>query len=191
MDIIKNLLAFLNIVRKGLAKRYAIAKISRLSGANIDSEAIILVDDLRNLRLDKSVYIGAFTSLIVVNQNEHCLNSSLEIGHNTYVGEYNNIRASGGRIKIGRNCLISQHISLVATNHEYKKSATIESQSWRQTNNFIDIGDDVWIGAHSVILPGVTIGDGAIIGAGSVVTKSVASYEIVAGNPAKRIKLRE
>ena len=50
--------------------------------------------------------------------------------------------------------------------------------------------DDVWIGANAIILSGVTIGEGAIIGAGSVVTKNVEPYTIFAGNPAKKIKMR-
>jgi len=52
------------------------------------------------------------------------------------------------------------------------------------------IGNDVWIGANALILPGVTIGHGAIIGAGSIVTKSVPPYAIVSGNPAEIVKYR-
>jgi virginiamycin A acetyltransferase len=52
------------------------------------------------------------------------------------------------------------------------------------------VGNDVWIGRDATILPGVTIGDGAVIGAGSVVTKDVGPYEIVAGNPARRVRAR-
>lgn len=54
----------------------------------------------------------------------------------------------------------------------------------------IIIGNDVWIGLNTIILPGVKIGDGAVIGAGSVVTRDVQDYEIVAGNPIKHIKYR-
>ena len=51
----------------------------------------------------------------------------------------------------------------------------------------VRIGHDVWIGAAAIILPGVTIGDGAVIGAGSVVTRDVGAHQTVAGNPARRI----
>ncbi len=55
----------------------------------------------------------------------------------------------------------------------------------------IVVGDDVWLGYGAIILPGVTIGDGAIIGAGTVVTKDVPPYAIVGGNPAKVIRFRK
>lgn len=58
------------------------------------------------------------------------------------------------------------------------------------SNGPIKIANDVWIGAHTVILSGVQIGNGAIIGAGSIVTSDVPDYAIVAGNPAKVIKYR-
>jgi len=52
------------------------------------------------------------------------------------------------------------------------------------------IGDRVWIGYRAIVLPGVTIGEGAVVGAGAVVTKDVEPYEIVAGNPARKIGSR-
>ena len=54
--------------------------------------------------------------------------------------------------------------------------------------NEIIVGNDVWIGGGAILLPGVTIGEGAVVGAGAVVTKDVAPYTIVAGNPAKVIR---
>ena len=54
----------------------------------------------------------------------------------------------------------------------------------------VEIGNDVWVGCNAIILSGVKIGDGAIVGAGSVVTKDVPAYAIVAGNPAKIIRMR-
>ncbi len=52
------------------------------------------------------------------------------------------------------------------------------------------IGDDVWIGAHSTVLRGVTVGDGAVVGANSVVTRDMPSLAVVAGNPAKNLRFR-
>jgi len=54
----------------------------------------------------------------------------------------------------------------------------------------VTIGNDVWVGARSLIMSGVIIGDGAIVAAGSVVTKNISAYEVVGGVPAKRIKYR-
>lgn len=60
----------------------------------------------------------------------------------------------------------------------------------KSKNGKIKIGNDVWVGSNAIILPGVTIGNGAIIGAGSVVTRDVPSYAIVVGNPARILKYR-
>ncbi|MBI5891608.1 MAG: hypothetical protein HZB47_13225 [Nitrosomonadales bacterium] len=57
--------------------------------------------------------------------------------------------------------------------------------------NAVSIGKDAWLGANVIILPGRTIGDGAVVGAGSVVTKDVAAYTVVAGNPAKLVRERD
>jgi acetyltransferase-like isoleucine patch superfamily enzyme len=62
--------------------------------------------------------------------------------------------------------------------------------AWETSKTSVEIEEDVWIGANCVILPGVTIGRGAVIGAGSVVTKSVPAYSIYVGNPAKLMRMR-
>ena len=70
------------------------------------------------------------------------------------------------------------------TNHPYENSAL-------RKNEPVIIGNDVWIGANVCILPGVNIGDGAVLAAGAVVNKDVPSYSVVGGVPAKVIKYRE
>jgi acetyltransferase-like isoleucine patch superfamily enzyme len=153
---------------------------------------VFLVQSDRSISIGSGVYIGANSVISVRNDSskEAFMNSFLEIGTNTYIGENNNIRASGGTIKIGANCLISQNVTLVTTNHKIKKGFLINSQGWTQERNFIFIGDDVWIGANSVVLPGLNIGEGAVIAAGSVVTKDVEENAIVCGNPARFLKYR-
>jgi len=162
---------------------------------NIDSfisvNAKIEYDHIMNLKLSEGVRVESYTLLGVCSQDRKNPNSYLEIGCNTYIGEFNNIRATGGIIKIGKCCNISQHCSLIASNHSIAKGSCISSQPWDATKTGITLGDDVWVGANSVILPGVTIGMGAVIGAGSVVTKNIPEYAIAVGNPAKVIKYRE
>jgi len=118
------------------------------------------------------------------------MNSYLEIGQNTYIGELNNIRASGAKVKIGDNCLISQQVSIIGANHLYRKGTLILDDLWDEEKNFVEIEEDVWIGCGAKILPGVRIGIGSIIAAGAVVSKDVSPYSVVAGVPAKVIKYR-
>jgi len=159
----------------------------------IHRKAILSFKNNNCYKIEQGVYIGAFTVISVFDDNspDAYSDSFLSIGSNTYIGENNNIRASGGNIFIGNNCLISQFVTIVASNHNIKIGQLINKQGWSKSNNFVKINDDVWVGAGSIILPGVTIGKGAVIAAGSVVTKDVDENAIVAGNPAKFLKYRQ
>lgn len=181
---------FMKLILADMLNYLKLAKVINKFNVEIRPKALIQYDNIKDIKFGKNIYIGDFSVVTVKNYNMDERISQLTIGDNTYIGECNNIRASGGTIQIGSNCLISQHISIIATNHKYSKDTEISMQPWSVENNYVKIGDDVWIGAHCVLLPGVSIGNGAIIGAGSVVTKSVRDYEIVAGNPARFIKER-
>lgn len=118
-----------------------------------------------------------------------CYGGSVLISKNTFIGEYVIIYGHGG-VEIGSNTLIAMHTCILSSNH------TIPSKNEKIRYNPdillpTKIGSDVWVGANCTILGGVNIGDGAVIGAGSVVTKDVPPYAIVVGNPAKVIKDRE
>jgi len=166
------------------------AKQLKVDGAYVSPLATFHYDDRRDIHLAKGSYVGEFTTVWVINQNKEFRNSCLVVGENSYIGEQNNIRASGGRIVIGKNCLISQQVSIIVANHLYGKDEIIKSQPWNETNNYVIIGDDVWVGCGAQIMPGVRIGAGAIVAAGSVVTKDVEPYSIVAGVPAKKLSSR-
>jgi len=90
-------------------------------------------------------------------------------------------------IRIGARCLISQFCTIVGANHAINRSMLIADAPPAASPRNVTIGDDVWLGAGVIVLPGVTIGDGAVIGAGSVVTQPVGAYEIRVGNPARTI----
>lgn len=123
----------------------------------------------------------------------------IKIGDNCYIGE-NSILWSGDWIEIGNDVLISHNVNIVDTNsHEIndKERAAgylnmiINGHSTQKGNIKtapIKIGSHAWINFNSSILKGVTIGDGAIIAAGSVVTKDVPPYTLAGGNPAQVIK---
>lgn len=159
--------------------------------ACIEKETNIRYDHPRNLTIGTDSYIGKFSTLIIDKGfGEDTHESKIIIGDNTYIGEYNNLRAAGGTIMIGNDCLISQHVTIVSSNHGLSKDSLIRKQPWCSKNNTVTIDDDVWIGANTVILPGVHLCTGAVVAAGSIVTKDVPAYGIVCGNPAKLIKYR-
>ncbi len=113
---------------------------------------------------------------------------NLSIGEKVAIN--NNFWANAlGGIKIGNNVLIGPSVIIHSANHNFKKiDIPIRDQGHELREVIIE--DDVWVAARVTILPGVRVGKGSIITAGSVVTKDVAPYSIVTGVPAKLIKKR-
>lgn len=87
-------------------------------------------------------------------------------------------------IIIGNNVLIAPEVSIYSAGHDHSDI------SFPHIGGTVKINDDVWIGARAIILHGIEIGRGAVVGAGSVVTKNVPEFVIVAGNPARTLKKR-
>jgi acetyltransferase-like isoleucine patch superfamily enzyme len=112
----------------------------------------------------------------------------IHIGNNVYIGEYS-ILTSNEEIEIGDNVLISPHNVIVDFNHIYEDIGQPVNKQGVIARK-ITIQEGVWIGSGSKILIGVTVGKGAVVGAGSVVTKDVPAFHVVVGNPAKIIKRR-
>jgi len=106
-----------------------------------------------------------------------------EIGDHSYIG-CNGVMGAGGGIRIGNNVLIGQCVNIHAENHNFAEVDRLINKQGLDYQGVV-IEDDVWIGSKVTILDGVTIGRGAVIGAGAVVTKSVPSYAIAVGIPAK------
>lgn len=99
------------------------------------------------------------------------------------------IQASG-TVTIGDDVLIGPNVSILSENHRFDRvDVPINQQGYDRKP--ISVGNDVWLGAGCIILAGVSIGDGAIVAAGAVVTRDVEPYWIVAGVPAKPIRVRE
>lgn len=115
---------------------------------------------------------------------------NISIGKSVYINYDCTVSAYSGKITIGDDVMIGFNSNILTTNHGYKNLKVSMMKQKDQKNANIVIGDDVWIAANVTILPNVRIGKGAIIGAGSVVTKDVKPYSIVGGVPAKHIKYR-
>jgi acetyltransferase-like isoleucine patch superfamily enzyme len=113
---------------------------------------------------------------------------SICMGANAFLGPYVTIYGHGG-VEIGDDALISMKVTILSSNHRIPGSN--RHIRWEE-NDLLPtrIGKDVWIGANAVILGGVTIGDGCVIGAGSVVTKDLPAYSIAVGVPAKVVRSR-
>jgi acetyltransferase-like isoleucine patch superfamily enzyme len=114
---------------------------------------------------------------------------SIQLAANVYLGPYVTIYGHGG-VEIGQDTLVSMKVTIVSSNHGIPPLGG----SIRQAADVLlptKIGRDVWIGANAVILGGTTIGDGAVVAAGSVVNRDVAPGAVVAGAPARLVRNRE
>ena len=185
---IKETMIFIRYLRNEFQDQAFKARLSRRFNCIIDASVKIRIDHPEDLKIGQGVYIGCFTVIRVGGSSEG--ESKLEIGESTIIAELNNIRAGGGYIKIGKKCLISQHVSIIASNHGFARDVYIADQPWSTKRN-VEIGDDVWIGCGVQIMPGVKIGSGAIVGAGSLVNKDIPPNAIVGGVPAEVLKFRE
>ena len=109
---------------------------------------------------------------------------NIEVGENFY-SNFNLVLVDDGEIFIGDKVMIGPNVTLCTTGHPvyplYREMVAHYSLPIR-------IGNNVWIGAHSVVLPGVTIGDNAVIGAGSIVTRDVPANTVAVGNPCRVLR---
>ena len=111
-------------------------------------------------------------------------------GYNTTVGDNFFLNVNGklmdsGKITIGNNVFIAPNVCIITEEHAMDVEQRIQGLEYTHP---VTIGDNVWICAGALVLPGVTIGDGSVIGAGSVVTKDIPAHCLAVGNPCKVIR---
>ena len=112
------------------------------------------------------------------------------IGPNTY---YNSGRIASlpeAPVRIGKWCAIGYNVTILAVTHDLNFPTGPEGRRPLK-KGAVTIGDGVWIGTNVVILPGVTIGEFAVVGANSVVRKDVEAFAVVAGNPAEVLLMKD
>jgi acetyltransferase-like isoleucine patch superfamily enzyme len=139
----------------------------------------------KNVSLGNRVHIGIGSILDSYN--------GLTVGSDTYIGKFCTVECDG---QIGSGVMLGNCVGLIGRyDHDFRTiGKSIRNSPWIGDPDYagpgkglkIVVGDDVWIGYGSIVLSGVTIGRGAIVAAGSVVTKDVEPYAIVAGNPAHK-----
>jgi maltose O-acetyltransferase len=108
--------------------------------------------------------------------------SGISIGKNTHITNRVILDGRGG-LTIGDDVLIGYESIIMTATHNYQEPHTpIRLQG--SSRKPVVIGNDVWLGARAIVLPSVTIGNGAVVGSGAVVTQDVPAYAVVAGVPA-------
>ena len=141
----------------------------------------------RSVRMDTPPYRRFSLGDYSIVESYSCINNAVGdviFGDHTRVGLHNTVI---GPVTIGNHVNLAQGITVTALNHNFaEKGLRIDEQGVSTTP--VTIGDDIWIGANAVILPGVTIGNHSVVAAGAVVTKDVPPHTLVAGVPAKTIK---
>lgn len=133
-----------------------------------------------------------------VQIDRRCYIQHASFGYGSYIGMNSLVKFS----TIGKYCNLSWHLSIGGSNHNYKAACMYTDSWWKRTFNvgdglvmpakseYAQIGNDVWIGAKANILRGVSVGDGAVVGANSLVLNDVPPYAVAVGVPAKVIKYR-
>ena len=115
--------------------------------------------------------------------------SKLSVGDRCSINRGTIIHCGGG-VDIGNDVLIGPNVLIYSQNHKYRNSDELISMQGYNRRKVV-VEDDVWLASNVIVLPGITIKQGTVIGAGSVVTRNTESYGIYVGNPAKLISFRK
>ena len=171
-----------------LGKRVKISNRVKINRATVIGDYTLL-DGLgnRGIEIGSSCNIGAFCRFICsVNYNK--IGESIILGNNVSIGEYSYI-GGAAKVAIGSHTIVGQYLSIHPQNHNFSnKNKLIRLQG--TTENGVKIGNNCWIGSKVTFLDGSKVGDGCVVAAGSVVTKSFKDNLVIAGVPAKVIKNR-
>jgi len=143
-------------------------------GAKVYGNVRFRITDEGSARLGENVVIERFSEIT-------CKGGSLYVGDNSFIGQ-GSIIVAKRQITIGSDCLIANNVSIRDQNHSFGVGILTRNAGF--TVKPVEIGRNVWLGSGVVVLPGVRIGDGCVVGAGSIVTKSLPPNSIAVGNPA-------
>mgnify|MGYP006159796079 CR=1 FL=1 len=167
------------------SRRFIYKLILSKAGKNLILNNHVEMTGLKNIKLGNNNQISSYCTLNAHDEGLIIFGDNVGLNRNTHIGA-----ANGGKIKVGNNVMIAQNVVLRASGHGFKSlELTMDSQDYEKGS--ISIGDDCWIGANSVILKNVKIGNKSIVAAGSVVTKDIPDFSVYGGVPASLIKMRK
>lgn len=147
---------------------------------------VLQLTGCKNIKIGNNTTILSNCRLAVYGSSG---SANIIIGDNCYIGfGFSALASAEGNINIGNDVLIASNVLITNENHGISPESDVSYMNQRLNAKSVKIGDGCWIGEKVCVLPGVVIGEKAIVGAGSIVTKSIPSYSIVAGNPARVIK---
>lgn len=190
------------LIRK-LATFYGILKTKRMSGKLIlkgkvnisgipiyviaDGGKVIIGDNVSLKSNKKSYHTGMYSPVKLMADKP---DARIEIGAHSRIN--GSCIHAYNEIKIGRNCLIAANCQIIdGSGHDLSMENPANRVNTTGDTRPINIEDNVWIGINCIVLPGVTIGKGSVIAAGSVVVKDIPPMSVAGGNPAKVIKQYE
>lgn len=143
----------------------------------------VVIQGFGNIELGRGVGLNRHSSL-------YAFRGSISLGDNVFLGDFSSINANDACVTIGNNVAIGPMCVIQGANHRFDRlDLPIVKQGHIASR--VDIEDDVWIGAHCVILPGTRVGSGAVVAAGAVVSKDVPPMSVVGGVPAKVLRFRD
>ena len=185
-EILRHVEAFTGSIPGGLGVRVRRVFWSRRLGALGAQAAIgqgVLIVGPRNIRIGNEFSCWRSCSIVAADDGVIEIGNHVGLNSNVYLNA-----ASGGRITIGSDVGIGPNAVMRAADKSMRRGLPMNRQT--SIGLTIVIGDDVWIGANVTVVGGVRIGDGAVVAAGAVVTRDVLPGAVVAGVPARQIKLR-
>jgi acetyltransferase-like isoleucine patch superfamily enzyme len=139
---------------------------------------LLLTFKYRLIKCGKGTYFGPSLSIMP---------EAVSIGHMSFIGPQCWLQS---KAQIGNFVMLAGRVAIVGGDHRIDVVGTPAIEAGRDVNKTVTICDDVWVGHQALIMHGVTIGEGAIVAAGAVVTKDVPPYAVVGGVPAKLIRMR-
>lgn len=178
-----------SIAGKWMASPYLLME--KMTRGGLSRWMIIDVGRIPSVSVRRSLYrlLGAVigSHAVIHYGSEIRCPKRLEIGKGSIVGDNAILDARCGLV-IGRHVNISSNVSIYTLQHDYrdrKFHCNVEQRRMK-----VEIGDRVWLGANVIVLPGVTIGEGAVCCAGAVIAKDVPPFSVMAGIPAQQIRER-